>query len=266
MIVASLQGRTGNQCVQFLFAYAFAQKYGLEFQCAEWIGERIFALPEYKRPSEGAVITRVNEITIFDIYAQDSRSKWDFEKECRAPLMDLEFRGYAQTQRAMIYTKRQAQSWLRLRPDIETACANAVLADDGKNDRVVCHRRAGDYIGYGYPVVSVPSYSSACEQFGLVCDSRNTTFLSEEDSTPHGGHLPDDLAFMADFYRLMMAPTLLRGNSSFSWLAALLGNGLVLSPVIDGLEGGKIHDCKFVAGNHPRLANFDFTTDLYVAP
>ncbi len=88
--------------------------------------------------------------------------------------------------------------------------------------------------------------------------------LSEEEPTPHAPFIPDDLSFIVDFYRMVQAPTLLRANSSFSWCAALLGNGLVLSPVIDGLEGGKKHLCKFVAGNWPRFANFDFVTDLRV--
>lgn len=172
------------------------------------------------------------------------------------------FRGYAQmTECANYYTKRQAQSWLKLRPEIEAVCAKSLGPMP-----IVCHERRGDYFGYGYPVVSRASYINAMAEYGLA--GPPAAFLSEEHPTPpEPGELPDELGFMPDFYRMMRAPTLLRANSTFSWLAALLGNGLVLSPVIDGLEGGKEHDnVKFVAGNHPRLANFEFTTDMWVAP
>lgn len=164
----------------------------------------------------------------------------------------------------MIYTKRQAQAWLKLRPEIETACAHAVLSSLARSGAIVCHRRVGDYIGYGYTVVSHRSYERACSEFGL--DLEQAVFLSEEHPISHAGHLPDDLAFMPDFYRMMTARTLLRANSSFSWLAALLGDGLVLSPIVDGLEGGKEHDCAFVAGNWPRFCNLEFVSDLHVAP
>lgn len=244
ILVASLMGRMGNQTMQWLFAYAFAQKYGREFQCEEWIGERIFDLPKYARPVSRD-FKRVSELDIFGRPFGPSQNE------------NLEFRGYAQTQAAMIYSKREAQSWLKLRPEIEEVCRKH--RPDG--ERIVAHIRRGDYTGYGFVVVSAASCIQACDEFGL--NSRAMSMLTEEFPTAHDG-LPDDLSFMPDFYRMMTAPTLLRGNSSFSWLAALLGNGLVLSPVIDGLEGGKEHHCRFVAGNWPRFANLDFTTDLHV--
>jgi len=167
----------------------------------------------------------------------------------------------------MIYSKRDAQSWLRLRPEIEAACQNAVRSHDAEDAKVVIHHRRGDLTGYGYPQLDRRSFGPACEEFGLKYQTPEAIVLSEEYPIPHAGHLPDDLSFMPDFYRMMTAPTLLRGNSSFSWLAALLGNGLVLSPVVDGLEGGKEHICHFVAGNHPKFApHLDFVTDLFISP
>ncbi len=247
------QGRTGNQIMQWLFARAWAERNGYILLTEPWIGERIFKI-EHVHRADGRPAQRVNEIELFAMSGKGFS-------------IDLEFRGYAQMQDCMIYTKRQAQAWLKLRPEIETACAHAVLADEGSNDKIVCHRRVGDYIGYSYPVVSLDSYRRACERHGLMWGLPEVAILSEEDPTPHAGFLPDELGFMADFYRMMVAPTLLRANSSFSWLAALLGDGLVLSPIVEGLEGGKQHDCVFVAGNHPRFApHLDFVTDLYVAP
>lgn len=251
VIVLSLQGRFGNQAMQWLFARAYAERHGFELQTPEWDGERVFKI-DGVRPHNYDRLPRYNEAQLM---------------QSGPPDHSFVFRGYAQTQWCVShYTKRQAQAWLTMRPEIETACARAVLADGGDTDRIVCHCRRGDYIGYGYVQVSTQSYKKACERFGLNWESPHLSILTEEDPTPHIGFLPDDLGFFADFYRMMVAPTLLRGNSSFSWLAALLGDGLVLAPLVEGLEGGKSQDCAFVAGNWPRFANLDFTENLYVSP
>jgi hypothetical protein len=254
ILVCTLQGRTGNQVMQYLFARAFAELYGLELRMDPWIGERIFDI-SHPRP-ESAVSRRWNEVDFRDWRVNLGDEPWT--------LGDVEFRGYAQSQDCMIYRKRDAQAWLKLRPEIETACARAVMESDAKDAKVVCHHRRGDLLGYGYPQLTRRSYELACNRFGLTW--RDAVVLSEECPIPHAGHLPDDLSFLPDFYRMMTAPTLLRGNSSFSWLAGLLGDGLVLAPIVDGLEGGKEHDCAFVAGNWPRFTNLDFVTNLHVSP
>jgi hypothetical protein len=262
-LVCSLQGRFGNQCMQWLFAYAFAQKNGMVFLCDEWIGERVFALPEYKRPWAGAATQRVNEKEIY-------RALLDFnhpDYKCvmaKNPKPDLEFRGYAQHQDCMIYTKREAMSWLRFRPEIEGACRPMLAA----HMPIVAHYRKGDYIGYGYPVMSSFAYINACLDYGL--DPNRLWILSEEffatDKASWPESMPTDLWFVVDFYRMVNARTLLRANSSFSWLAGLLSNGIVLSPRIDGLAGGIEHTAvKFEVGNHCKLSDHDFCTDLHVA-
>ncbi len=126
----------------------------------------------------------------------------------------------------------------------------------------MAHIRRGDFTGYGYPVVSEEAFDSACRYyFGCI---EGLSFVSEEHPSKCDG-IPDDLSFLPDFYRLMRAPTLMRANSSFSFVAGLLGNGIVLSPRIDGLTGGVEHDnVKFEAGNHCRLSHHDFCTDLFV--
>lgn len=261
----SLQGRYGNQCLQFLFAYAFAQKHGMEFRCPEWIGERIFDLPKYERP-DGTALLRVNELEIDrTLYGKPDGFNCVIKKH---PLPNLEFRGYAQMQRCMIYSKREAQAWFKVKPEIVDACKSAINVCDTPGciqlANVVCHRRRGDYVGYGYPVVSRASYGRACRKFGIKFSDPDACMLSEEFAIWHRPYLPDDLSFMPDFYRMMTAPTLLRANSSFSWLAALLGNGLVLSPIVDGKSGDDC-DCEFVAGNHPKFTgHLDFVENLYV--
>lgn len=246
VIVASLQGRFGNQCMQYLFCRALAEQTMSSLLVEPWIGEQVFDIPHAWPINHSA--KRINE---------NEAIKW-LNEPTSMLRESIEFRGYAQRQSCIIYTKRQAQKWLTIKPGL-TEILDAIT--DKYWNPVVAHRRAGDYYGYGYPVVSAKSYSEAAKYFGFV----DPDIISEENPTPHAG-LNNELSFLTDFYRLVKARTLLRGNSSFSWLAALLGDGLVLSPIIDGLEGGKEHDVRFVPGNHPRFANLDFVEDLYVSP
>lgn len=237
VITANFLGRFGNQAMQYCFARAYAEKYGCEFQCEPWIGQEIFDLTD-------------NPISV----SLPRRSEIDLEDG----ETNINFFGYAQHQKCMIYRKSQVQEWFRISPYILQRLEKHRAPSDG----VIAHRRGGDYKGYGYPVVSNNSYIEACSKFGLPLEKLE---IISDDTTPvilNGGNLQ----FLPDFYRLMTATTLLRGNSTFSWFAALLSNARVFSPVIDGLEGGKEHDCEFVEGNHPKFANLGFLTDLHVQP
>lgn len=242
----SPQGRFGNVCMQFLFCRALAERYRYTLHCDEWIGEKAFdvSTPRYSGPP----LPRLNEITIFDHIDRG---------------IDLEFRGYAQMQKCMVYTKRQAQEWLKIRSEWLPALGR-IGSHRFSNDSIVAHHRKGDFAGYNYPMISRLSYQQTAHFYFV--SGKQIEFVSEEEPTPRTD-LPDDLTFLPDFYRLMNAPTLMRANSTFSFIAALLGNGLVLSPRIDGLVGGIEHDnVHFEAGNHCKLADFDFCSDLYITP
>ncbi len=222
--------------MQYCFARAYAEQMGCEFQCEPWIGQRIFELSDAPISRE---LPRRSELDIKD-------GETDFN-----------FRGYAQNQRCMIYTKKKVQDWFKIRPHI----AKNLEDCRWKDDYILAHRRVGDYIGYGYVQVSKQSYYKACRN--LECLPSALRFVSDEHPS-HCDGVEREFDFLLDFYRLTKAKILLRGNSTFSWFAALLGNAEVYSPVIEGLEGGKEHDCEFVKGNHPRFANLDFVTDLHV--
>ncbi len=245
LLILSMQGRFGNCAIQYLFCRAFADERGYELRMDPWIGEQVFEI-SHPRPDIGAreaeVIPTVNELTIFK--EQSDRT--------------IIFRGYAQMQHCVdLYTKRKAQQWLSLRSTLFHALG------DFHCPQVVAHRRVGDYIGYSLPVVSEQSYRQACTEWCI--DTRYLSFASEENPLPRIRAGRDDISFMVDFYCMMNARVLLRANSTFSWLAGLLGRGIVLSPVIDGLVGGKEHDnVSFVPGNWPRLQNLDFTTEMRV--
>lgn len=254
----TLQGRFGNQCLIWLFCRALAERYRADLCCDSWVGSEVFDLGGVTT-YDGPPLPRFNELEIDNHLARG---------------ISVEFRGYAQTlkevtcgqaqmRECMLYTKREAQSWMKINPRL-LPILGELLDRQCRNDTVVAHHRKGDYPGYGYPVVSQLSYIQAARRYfgpGVKID-----FVSEEYPM-RSGLLPEHLSFMADFYRLMKAPTLMRANSTFSFLAGLLGNGLVLSPRIDGLAGAVEHDeVPFEAGNHCRLADFDFCSDLHVAP
>ncbi len=218
----------------YAFCKAYAERHGLTLHTDPWQGQKIFDIQDPVIP-EGYPMR--NE---FDLV--------DGER-------DFVFRSYAQQQKCMIYTKADAQRFFRFRPWIETDLKELLPT----YDFVVGHRRVGDYAGYGYPVVSSRSYVAACATHGIPTDLLR--MVTEENPFTHQAYR-GELACVPDFFRLVQAPILLRGNSTFSWWAGTLGNGKVYSPVIEDLEGGKEHDVPFVEGNHSRFANLHFITDL----
>lgn len=231
----------GNATMSWLHAYAHAKRVGAEFQCRPWIGEEVFRLPEYARP---------------DVMSLPRRTELDLQDT----ETNVEIRTYAQSQRAMIYTKTEAMEWLQFKHSVEEIFAEPLSRELLDTDVVLGHLRRGDYHGYGFPTVSVNSYAQAAASHSFF----KVQYIQQENPTPKGT-LPNEISFLPDFYRLCVCPVLFRANSSFSWLAGLLNQGRVYAPKIDGLQGGIEHDnVPFVRGNWPRLASFDFTTDLHV--
>lgn len=222
---------------QYAFARGYAEKHGLELLTPEWVGEKIFDIA-HLRPNSDKFLARRNETNF---------SPGESE---------IEFRGYFQNQASLIYTRADAKRWFVLKPKIKAALDRAVPIQGG----VVAHRRIGDLIGYGYPVVSKRSYDDFLMRYGAP----SCLFLSEETSELMDG-FNGELAMLPDFYTMMRAEVLLRANSSFSYWAAVLSDAKVFSPVIEGKEGGMEHHCEFVAGNWPRFANLDFVQDLHLA-
>lgn len=237
----------GNATMSWLHAYAHAQRVGAEFQCAPWIGEKVFNLPAYQRPQGDALPVRS-------------------ERDLRPDETNVEIHGYAQNAEAMIYTKAQAQAWLKPKyEDMEVL----KYFHASPWQRVAAHLRRGDYIGYGYPMVSLSSYDRAIYQHKLNDhlkeDFERFCLVSELSPQLARGYVPGP-DFLVDFTILRTSAVLLRANSSFSWVAGLLSKGRVFSPIIDGLPGGKEHDCDFVEGNWPRLSNLDGCGELHVKP
>lgn len=223
-IAANLYARLGNCMFIWAHAKARAEQAGAELRTAEWVGEKIFTLDGHKceRPD-------------------------DTETETLS--------GYFQDQAALIYTRADCRRWFKFRPEIDDALAGYTPAFHS----VYAHFRRGDYAGAGFPLVSRQSVMRAMEQLGMAPE-----FCEVSDDHPlRDSRFSGDLEMLPDFYRLMHAPILFRANSSFSWWAATLGTSQVFSPDINGLVGGvENYNVKFIEGNWPRLASFEFTTDL----
>lgn len=236
LITVTTMGRFGNQLFQYAFARAYAEKHGFDFQCDPWLGSELFKGSQDKRITKR--LPRKSEIDLIDGES------------------NFEFYGYAQCQKCMIYTREQVRKWFEFKDGYSHRLSKTYPPDE-----ILGHRRVGDYLGYGYPVVSEASYRNACQKFGH--DPAKLKMITEENPTKH----PDftgPISFVPDFYRLMNASILLRGNSCFSWWAGTLGDGKIYSPVIDNLVGGREHDVEFVEGNHPKFANLGFITDLHL--
>lgn len=241
VISVILQEGFGNRLGQYAFARAYAEKYGLELRVPAWVGQEVFDIPGTPPPPH------LPGRTLFNLSWGEG---------------DVQIQTYATHQRAMIYTAAQAREWFKVRPYYAAFC-EAVRPPD---DEIVAHRRTGDYIqNPTYPVISRRSYVSACQEYGL--DAAKLRFVECETPLLHPD-IPSHLSFLPDFWRLMRAPVLLRGNSAFSWWAAVLGeHRAVYSPDIRGLKTGVEQDAPFVPGNAPKIVdNHDFVTDLELAP
>jgi hypothetical protein len=241
----SLQGLFGNQLFQYAFAKAYAERHGFELCCHWPQGEQVFQL-NHSPAAEG--LPRIPENDLLAV----------------APNHDFEARGYFQQQAALIYSRRELRHWFTFRPEVLT-----LLDTIPQPSAYYAHRRIGDYAGYGYVVVSRPSYERAMVSHGY--NPADFVFLNghgyvtpEEDKSSVPG-LPAELGFLRDFYCMMRARVLFRSNSSFAWWASVLGNAETFSPVIDGLEGGSEREVDFVPGNWPRFANLSFVTDLHLS-
>lgn len=233
-IGVKLIGRFGNKLFQYAFGRAYAEAMGCTLETDPWIGQRLFGLSD---PSISAERTVVGEEIV------------------QTMAVDVNIECYAQSQQcADLYSRDMVRKWFTFVPEIADKLPKEI-------PEVAIHLRRGDYWDAGYPIVGIESYLIAMRQFGY--QAKNVTICSEEN--PSLSSLPQDIDYLSDFALLMNAKVHFRSNSSFSWWAATLGHGLVFSPVIDGLVSGVSHNrVPFVSGNHPRLADIGFITDIHL--
>jgi hypothetical protein len=225
-------GRLGNCMFQYATARAYAERHGLTLQTEPWIGQQIFNLSDPPIAPNNFPMRDENTLS-------------------ESGEGDIVYRSYSQQQKCLIYTRQQVRGWFAVSPELKSALSSV------EKHHVVCHRRLGDYQGYGYVICSLASYQKALTALGL-----DGAHYCTEENPIRAYSLPNELSFLPDFWAMCNASVLLRANSCFSWWAGTLGHGRVYSPVITGLHGGIEHDVQFVEGNHPRFANLDGITDL----
>lgn len=229
-------GRLGNAMFSYAMARGFCERNGLTLHTDPWLGQKIFMLDD---PLCDKELPRKDEYSLKDGDA------------------DVSFRSYAQQQKCLeYYTRADCKRWFQFLPEI------ARRAEHYKPEHFLAHHRKGDYFwnGSAYPVVSRRSYTDAFDKLGKA--PAELRFVSEEDPVTDP-NFEGELSLLPDFIRLTRAKVLFRANSSFSWWAAVLSNADVYSPVCAHLHGGREHDgVEFVNGNWPRLAGFEYTTDL----
>lgn len=237
-------GRFGNNLFGYAFARGYCERHGLELYTDPWLGEEIFNISHPR--FEGAM----------------PRMEEDQIHEDRG---DVSYRSYSQNQKcADFYTLAQCREWFTFKPEVLSALRSSLGIEGMSTRHPQAHLRRTDFAGYGYVLPSKNSYLKAAEKFGY--DPECVEFVSDEFPSERPG-FTGELSFLPDFYRLMRAPIIMRANSSFSFWAAAIGvHELILSPVIDGLAGGREHDVEFISGNHPRLSHHDFVTEIRIAP
>jgi len=225
VIGISFAGGFGNQLFQYAFARAYAEAHNAMLLTPGWVGQRIFTISnpplDYNLPHAG-----------FD--------------EIPNGKVNITLNGYFQSQAAIDFMSRsQLRAWFQLRDEWKQRFTERLL--------IAAHIRRGDYIGLSniYCLVSENSYNVACRKFGLNQD--NIHWIQEGNHRQAQDLIDIGVPFLDDFVLLMNADVILRANSSFSWWAATLGKGRILSPLVEDRVG--MHDVEFVEGNWPRMVD-----------
>lgn len=214
-------GRFGNCLFQYAFARAIAEKYSAVLQTPKWVGQELFSLND--PPIEGHYPT-----CEFDDIPEHG---------------NVNLHGYFQNQRHIDYLSHSSlKKWFAFK-DKWTEKFPVTIP-------IAAHIRRGDYlISNAYCIVSEKSYVKACKEHGYKAEE--IMWVREENAQP--ADLPPELVFLRDFFTLKNASVLFRANSTFSWWASVLGDGITYSPVVGRRTG--LHTVKFVKGNHSGLIN-----------
>lgn len=237
-------GGFGNRCMKYAFARAYAEKHGCTLRTTPWVGQQIFEIDDPPMPRWPDGLPEVDTFNFED---------WDGK-------VDVAIRGDPQHQKHLIYTRADAKRWFTFRPAILD------LLKDVPTFEIAAHLRWGDFVGHaGFISIAKESYLRACDQYSL--DRSKLRFIGEEDpivvpgidsSYRWKGRTSDNVpgfSFLPDFYALIKAKVLLRGPSTFSWWAGVLGDHeRIFSPDQRGIayDGGDrgFQEVPFVEGNH----------------
>jgi len=237
VVQVHMQGRFGNNLFQYATGRALAEKYGAELQVTKpsdhgpWIGPEVFE----------------------DAGAEPFNPKLS----PRDPQI-LSLRGYFQDPGSTAqYTRAQVRKWFSIKPEFRIE-----KRTDWAYPQAAYHLRHGDFkTEPSWCVVTEESYRQFAACMGLKLEQ----FVKVCGETPHTDRkLPPHLQLMVDFQILTRANVLLRANSTFSWWAAVLGNGSVYSPRVTGKTGLSFYIFEY--GNHCSLLSDPSVPDMANPP
>jgi hypothetical protein len=227
-------GRFGNQLLQWAIANKYAQDAGARLETPSWIGQKLFG---------------IRNDPISHPLPQTEPDKFEWGK----PNVDIY--GWFQHVDFLKHLKRsELKRWFTFLPEFQNKFTKP------KQCYIAAHIRRGDYVkefSHIFCTITEQSYINACEKFKL--DKNKLIFVREDKH-----QINTELQFLPDFFTLLNADVILRANSTFSWWAAVLGNGKVFSPLVENLTGE--HTVEFVAGNWPKMTNNPnaYLSDLYL--
>jgi hypothetical protein len=208
---------------QYAFARAYAEKYDCILQTPSWIGQHLFNIKDspiiHKLPS------------------------FNCEKQIPNGQINIDLFGYFQNSQCLSLMTR---SWLKSIFKFKEEWEQKFV----KELNIVGHLRRGDYLKFDkvYCIIKESSLYKACEKFNL--NKEDMTIILEDDKKFYSS-VPPELQFLPDFMLMKNAKILLRSNSTYSWWAGVLGNGMVFSPIVDDKVGW--NDVNYVEGNYPKF-------------
>ncbi len=228
--------------LQYLHARAYAERIGSELQTDPWWGQQVFGLKE--KPISRELPKR----------ADMDFEKWDGEG-------DIEITGWCLHQKCMIYSRQTVKYWLEFQPWV------LAQVETVPSFEVAYHLRWGDFQTMAeFIAISIGSYEKAIRQH-LPDYNRLPRAICAWESIRSTKLENMSLGWIPDFVALMRASFLFRANSTFSFMAALLGENVkVFSPRLNGIEPLPLQfqDVPFVEGNHSAISCFHPNcSDLY---
>jgi hypothetical protein len=234
IVQAVIKDGLGNQLFRYAFAKAYAERNGAVLETNPWIGQRLFEIDD---PPYSTELTSLKDGPFLPHPAE------------RGPVnirLDDFFWG---SKHLAYYSVSWAKKVFQWRGEIIKSQWWDIAKNIASRPYVAMHIRRGDYVTEGYPLVSEASYERAYREYALYVYSpiRRVTDGQVVIRQYEGYE-----SFLGDFFTLMLAPVLLRANSTFSWWAATLGDGRVYSPVIDQPGSGP-QDVPFILGNTARI-------------
>lgn len=167
--------------------------------------------------------------------------------------------GYFQNEASLsLYSIKEAKEWLQFKPEW-------IEKFPRKHEHYIAiHQRHGDYVSRYLHQFCVPKPESAMRLAKYICadfGDMPIVVVSEENAEDYDD---PELSFLPDFFTLMQSDYLIRANSSFSWWAATLGNGVTFCPMVGDMVGWQ--DVSYISGNSEPFLIYPHHGYLYLRP